>query len=86
MTLVQFFNQNSFLLIAGLILTIIAIALRALHVRRVFWLVWGVALIVSVVILLNGRTVSDRPFASVGEIEQVISGGRPTLVEFFSNY
>ena len=86
MTLAQTLNQNSFLLIAAAVLGGAAIVLRVLHVRRVIWLLWSAALIIAVVIMLGGRSAPERMFASVTEVEQIISSGTPTLVEFFSNY
>lgn len=86
MTLAQFLNQNSFVLIAGAFLGIAAIVLRVLHARHAFWLLWSVALIAAALTLLGGRTTPERTFASTDEIEQAISGGAPTLIEFFSNY
>lgn len=86
MTLAQWLNQNSFLLLAGAALGGAAIVLRTLHARRALWLLWGVALVVATVIMLGGRTTPERAFAAADEIEQAIAGGKPTLVEFFSNY
>jgi hypothetical protein len=86
MTLAQFLNQNSFPLLAAAILISAAIALRILRVRRAFWLLWGSALIIAVAIMLSGRSSPARIFASASQIEQTISGGAFTLVEFFSNY
>jgi hypothetical protein len=85
MTLGQLLNQNSFVLAAGLGLGGWLIALVARRARARAWLAWAAAVALAAGAHIAARTPS-REFQSVAEIQRALSVGRPTLVEFYSNY
>ena len=85
MTLGQLINQNSFVLVAGLGLGGWLIALLARRARARAWLAWAAAVALAAGAHFASRTPA-REFQSVADIQRAISAGRPTLVEFYSNY
>ena len=81
----QFFNQHSFLLTGSLVLFIMAIVLLRRHARKA-WSIWGGLAVVLGAGWLVLRTGAGLQLNSVADYEAAIKTGRPTLVEFFSNY
>lgn len=86
MTLAQLLNQNSFLVPAGLTLLVWLAALIVRRSRRRFWLAWIAALLLAIGVYALLRTPTSRVFQSTAEVQQAISSGRPTLVEFYSDF
>jgi len=85
MTLIQFFNQHSYLLISASVLGVIAMALFRRHARRA-WLIWfGVVVVASAGWFLL-RTGEGAQFNSVEDYEAALRAGQPTLIEFYSDY
>jgi cbb3-type cytochrome oxidase subunit 3 len=85
MTLFQFFNQHSYLLISASMLGVVAIALFRRHARRA-WLIWISLLVAAIIGWFALRTGEGTQFASVEDYEAALRTGRPTLVEFYSDY
>ncbi len=85
MTVFQFLNQHSYLLICAIVLGIAAIALFRRHARRA-WLIWLGALVLAIVGWFALRTGDNAQFTSVGDYEAALRSGQPTLVEFYSDY
>jgi protein-S-isoprenylcysteine O-methyltransferase Ste14 len=85
MTIFQFFNQHSFLLISAIVLGVAAIALFRRHARRA-WLIWFGVLIVVIAGWFALRTGEGMRFNSAEDYEAALRTGRPTLVEFYSDY
>ena len=85
MTLFQFFNQHSYLLISAIVLGAVAIALFRRHARRA-WLIWPGVLLLAIAGWLALRTGEGTPFSSVEDYEAALRTGQPTLVEFYSDY
>ena len=81
----QFFNQHSFLLTGSFVLFITAIVLFRRHARK-GWLIWGGLAVVLGAGWLVLRTGAGLQLNSVEDYEAAVKTGRPTLVEFFSNY
>jgi hypothetical protein len=84
-TLFQVFNQNSFLFISGFGLAIVALILLVRKARR-GWLVWGALLIATVIGWIALRTTDGLQLNSAADYEAALRTGRPTLIEFYSNY
>ncbi len=85
MTLFQYFNQHSYLLICAIVLGAGAIALFRRHARRA-WLIWlGVAALAAAGWFVL-RTGAGAQFNSVDDYERALRSGQPTLVEFYSDY
>ncbi len=86
MTAAQFFNQNSFLIgvIAVLGGTLTLFIVR--RARRSAWLIWIAAAAIALSAHFALRTVGPRAFESAGEVQEAVAAGKPTLVEFYSNY
>ncbi len=85
MTVFQYFNQHSYLLICAIVLSLAAIALFRRHARRA-WLIWLGALVVGIAGWLALRTGAGAQFNSVDDYEATLRAGQPTLVEFYSDY
>ena len=85
MTLFQYFNQHSYLLICAIVLGSVAIALFRRHARRA-WLIWLGLLAVVLAGWLALRTGEGAQFNSVEDYEAALRTGKPTLVEFYSDY
>jgi len=85
MSVFQFLNQHSFLMISAAALIIFALGLRARHARR-GWLIWGALAAAAISGWLGLRTTADLHLTSPADYEASIRSGRPTLVEFYSNY
>lgn len=80
------FNQYSYLTFTAAAAILIVLVLWRLRVRK---LLLGLAALVLVAVIAGGWLVL-RPGAqdvdSLSVAEQVINSGRPTMVEFYSNY
>ncbi len=85
MTFLQVFNQNSFVFISGFALAVAAVMLLARKARRA-WLVWGVCVIAAVIGWFALRTTDGLQLNTVADYEATLRSGKPTLVEFYSNY
>jgi len=85
MTLFQVLNQNSFVIISGLGLIIAALMLLARKARR-GWLIWGALALASVIGWAALRTTDGLQLNSAADYEAALRAGRPTLIEFYSNY
>lgn len=85
MTLFQVFNQNSFVIISGLGLIIAALILLARKARR-GWLIWGALALAAVIGWAALRTTDGTQLNSAADYEAALRAGRPTLIEFYSNY
>ena len=87
MSLAQILNQNSFLLAAGLGLgtALMVLIARRRRAPRWVWLIWlaGLAAVVGGHFAL--RTAAPS-FDSVEDLQRAIASGRPTLVEFYSDF
>jgi len=86
MTLAQLLNQNSFLIAVIAALGGSCIALIARRARRRAWLVWMAAVTVAIGIYFAMRTTPSRAFGSAADVQQAVTAGRPTLVEFYSDF
>ena len=85
MTVFQFINQHSYMLIGAIVLGIMAIALLRRHARRA-WLIWLGVLAVTIIGWFALRTGEGTQFNSVEDYEAALRLGQPTLVEFYSDY
>ncbi len=85
MTLLQVFNQNSFVFISGFVLATAAVMLIVRKARRA-WLVWGACVVAAVIGWFALRTTDGLQLNSVADYEAALRAGRPTLIEFYSNY
>ena len=86
MSLVQQINQNSFLIAATVVLCGWLVAILARRSRGRAWLAWlaGAAFTLGAFLVL--RTAAPQPFASAADVQRAVSAGRPSLVEFYSDY
>ena len=85
MTVFQFFNQHSYLLISASVLGIVALALFRRRARRA-WLIWLGMLAVALAGWFALRTGEGAQFHSAEDYEAALRTGQPTLVEFYSDY
>ena len=85
MTIFQFFNQLSYLLISAIVLGVVALALVRRHARRA-WLIWLSLVVVAIAGWFVLRTGVGTHFNSVDDYEAALREGQPTLVEFYSDY
>ena len=85
MTVLQFFNQHSYLLISAIVLGLVAIALFRRHARRA-WVIWIGVLAIVITGWFALRTGEGAQFNSVDDYEAALRTGQPTLVEFYSDY
>lgn len=85
MSLGQVFNQNSFVFISGLTLAVAALVLLMRKARRA-WLGWGACVVAVVIGWFALRTTDGLQLNSVADYEAALRAGRPTLIEFYSNY
>lgn len=85
MTILQFFNQHSYLLISAIVLGSVALALFRRRARRA-WGIWLGLSIVAIVGWFALRTGDGTQFSSVADYEAALRAGQPTLVEFYSDY
>lgn len=85
MSLGQVINQNSFVFISGFGLLIAALLLLARKARR-GWLIWGALAISAVAGWYALRTTDGLQLNTLADYEAALRTGRPTLVEFYSNY
>ena len=84
-TMAQIFNLNSFLFIglSGLLLLAAILVRRRVHYGLVIWLIAVLVLGAGWLLLRTGAGVQ---LDSVEAYEAAIASGRPTLVEFYSDY
>ena len=85
MTIFQFLNQHSYLLISTVVLAVVAIALFRRRARRA-WLIWLGLLAMAIAGWFTLRTGEGTSFTSVEDYEAALRTGQPTLVEFYSDY
>jgi xanthine/uracil permease len=85
MSLPQVLNQNSFVFLSGLLLTVLALILLFRKARR-GWLVWGALAVAAVIGWFALRTTDDLQLSTVADYEATLRAGHPTLIEFYSNY
>jgi nicotinamide riboside transporter PnuC len=85
MTVFQFLNQHSYLLICGIVLGVVAIALALRRARRA-WLIWIGLLVIAITGWFALHTGEGAQFNSVEDYEAALRAGQPTLVEFYSDY
>lgn len=79
-------NQYSFLIGCLIILAVVLVAVRRLHVRQV---ISGSIVIGMLVLLLAGFLIlrpGNSDVTSVQAAEAMLKNGKPTFLEFFSNY
>lgn len=89
MTIVQFFNQYSFLVLPAIALAIVAVVLIRCRSKPSFWVAWGVVLVGVVAYALLSRVpqTATVKLDTAADIRAAIqAAGRPVLVEFYSNY
>jgi TRAP-type uncharacterized transport system fused permease subunit len=85
----QFFNQHSFLLLPVFLLIAAAAVLIWRKARPAWWGAWALTLVgVAAFVLLTREPQTARvKLDTAADIRTVIqTAGRPTLVEFYSNY
>ena len=85
MSVAQFLNQHSYLAVGSVILLVLAVLLLVRRAHRA-WLIWGALAIVMVAGWLALRTGTGVRLDSAEAMETAIASGRPTLVEFYSDY
>ncbi len=89
MTIPQFFNQFSFFMLPATVLIVAAVILRWRKARPVWWFGWGMAIVGVVMFALFNRMPQTTALKldTAADIRATIaSAGKPTLVEFYSNY
>lgn len=89
MPILQFVNQHSFLLLPALLLALAAGILLWRKARPLWWGAWGLALVGVVAFALINRVPQTTAVKldTATDIRAAVQGpGRPTLVEFYSNY
>ena len=85
MTIFQFLNQHSYLLICAIVLGGMAIAFFWRRARRA-GLIWLGVLVVVIIGWFALRTGEGAQFNSAEDYEAALRSGQPTLVEFYSDY
>ncbi len=80
------FNQYSYLLMSAVSILIVGLLLRALRTRRTIVLISMVVLVA----LSSAGWITQRPtwddVDSLEEAEALLRNGKPTFVEFYSQY
>ncbi len=84
-SLLHFFNEHSYIVVAAFVLILLAIFLIARHVPNGAF-IWIGAASVVMIIWFATRTGSGVQYASVEQYEAAIASGQPILVEFYSDY
>ena len=88
MTVWQLLNQHSFLLLAGGMLAVglmVLLVARRRIGRRARW-IGLLALVALAGAFAVMRTAAPSAYASAADVQRAVSSGRPTLVEFYSDY
>jgi hypothetical protein len=85
MSLFQILNQNSFVVISGTLLVIVAIGLVKRRARH-GWIMWGALVVVAAIGWYVFRTTDSLQLNTVADYEAALRSGQPTLIEFYSNY
>lgn len=81
----MFFNQHSYLFGSAFLLALVgALSLRG-GINRAGLIALSVTFAALLVGWLTTRT-GPSTFAQIDEVEAALSGGQPTLIEFYSNY
>jgi hypothetical protein len=88
MTLIQYANQFSVFMLPGLLLLAAAVFMAVKRARLVLWLGWMGALLMVVSAVVAQRTLptANLKLDSVADIRRAIASGKPSLVEFYSDY
>jgi len=86
MTAAQFLNQHSFLMTASVLLGGWLVFLLARRPRRAVWAAWVAAVALAFGVFFRLRTAAPHAFETADDVERAISSGRPTLVEFYSDF
>ncbi|BCX02131.1 MAG: hypothetical protein KatS3mg053_0069 [Candidatus Roseilinea sp.] len=89
MTIVQIFNQYSFFLLPAIVLAVAAVVLIRRRARPIFWAAWGAVLVGIVAYALISRvpqTATVKLDTAAAIRATIQNAGKPTLVEFYSNY
>lgn len=89
MAIAQFLNQHSALMLPVIMLFAAAAVLIWRKARPVFWGFWALALVgVGAFVLLNREPqTTTLTLDTAADIRAAIqTAGKPTLVEFYSNY
>jgi thiol-disulfide isomerase/thioredoxin len=80
----QFANQHSYVLIAGAVLVVIALISLWFRRRARLPMIGGLALVlVAIAIYLR---IGPGDIRSPADLDAALRGGRPVVVEFYSNY
>jgi hypothetical protein len=85
MSLVQVFNQNSFVFISGSMLIVLAAVLMFRRARR-GWIVWGALVVAAAIGWYTLRTTNGLQLNTLADYDAALRSGQPTLIEFYSNY
>ncbi len=83
--ILHFANEHSYLLAAGFILIALAIFLSRRHAHH-SKTIWSVAIVIFAIIWLLTRTGAGTQYTSIDQYESALVSGKPTLVEFYSDY
>ena len=86
MNLAQLINQNSFLIGAIAVLGSWLVILLTRRSRGRAWRVWLVGVVFALAVFFALRTAAPQAFASADDVQRAVSAGRPSLVEFYSDY
>jgi hypothetical protein len=89
MAIVQFFNQYSFFMLPATILVVAAAVLIWRRAKPIVWALWGLAVVGVVAFALANRVpqTATVKLDTAADIRAAIqASGKPTLVEFYSNY
>jgi len=85
-TIAQLLNQNSFLLTAVAVLGGWLAVLIVRRRRGLVWLAWIAATSIATAVFLTMRTAAPQTFETADDVQRALSVGRPTLVEFYSDF
>ncbi|NJM40269.1 MAG: hypothetical protein HC853_05650 [Anaerolineae bacterium] len=88
MTIIQYLNQFSVFMLPGLLLLVAAVVMVIKRARLVLWLGWMGALLMVVGAVMAQRTpqTANLKLDSVADIRTALASGKPSLVEFYSDY
>lgn len=82
--MVQFLNQHSYLLTAGAVLVLIALAILWLHSWQLRLFILGTAVVALALAQLALRT-GEGTLTPSSDIDAVLQSGKPAIVEFYSD-
>ena len=88
MTPIQYLNQFSVFMLPGLLLLAAAVFMALRRAKPMLWMAWVGALMLVAAAVLAQRTPQTTALKldSVSDIRVAIASGKPSLVEFYSNY